>query len=347
MMYWFGYILILIIGVSLLIGLIRRQQKQKAQNWRINLTLSLLFLFLTFMVVEFYFKVFFAQSDAYVFTLAAQNWAERYWQPINSLGYRDREWLPDEVKDKLKVMVAGDSVAAGLGIKNYENRFSNQLNKMLGDQAVVFNVASPGWHTRREIEALVNYPYRPDIVILTYFINDVEGTAYHQGIEHPEFGVYKPSPWLEPLVKNSYAFNFLYWRLARLGQQEGQAVYWQWITGLFARPDIWWVHQQEFQTIVDGTKSEGITLIVVVFPNITSIEASRQITGPVLDFFKNQGVPTLDVATLISDQNPRDLMVSPVDAHPNEIVNLKVAEQLYRMITELCHQGQCQKAGAN
>ncbi len=338
--YWLGYSLILMLGVSLAVGLIRYLQKrrsnhQKIQNLLVNLTLSGLCLFLAFMAAEFYFKVFFAQPDAYVFTLSAQNWEERYWQPINSLGYRDREWQPDEVEGKLKVMVVGDSLAAGLGIENYEDRFSNRLNKLLGEQAVVFNVALPGWHTRREIEAMVNYSYRPDIVILTYFINDVEGAAYHQGVEHPEFGVYKPSLWVDPLVKNSYAFNFLYWRLARLGQQEGQAVYWEWVTGLFARPDVWWAHQQEFQTIVDGTKSERIPLIVVVFPNITSIEASRQITQPVLDFFQSRGVPTLDVGRLIAGQNPRDLMASPVDGHPNEWVNEQVAQQLYEMILQV------------
>ncbi|MBI1879239.1 MAG: hypothetical protein HYR94_13645, partial [Chloroflexi bacterium] len=139
MTYWLGYTLILIFGTGLSLGLIRLQQKRgsgrkKVQNLLINLTLSLLFLFLTFMAAEFYFKVFFAQTDAYVFTLSAQNWMERYWQPINSLGYRDREWTPDEVSGKLKVMVVGDSLAAGLGIENYQDRFSNKLNQLLGDQ---------------------------------------------------------------------------------------------------------------------------------------------------------------------------------------------------------------------
>ncbi len=348
MTYWLGYTLILIVGICLAVGLIWLYRKlwpgrKSGRDLLTNLTVSLLFLFLAFMGAEFYFKVFFAQSDAFVFTLAAQNWKQRYWTPINSLGYRDREWSAEDIAGKLKIMVVGDSLAAGLGINNYQDRFSNKLNELLGDKAVVFNVASSGWHTRREIEAIVNYPHRPDILILTYFINDIEGSAFHQGVERVKLDIYKYPPVLEPLIQNSYAFNFLYWRLVRFGLQEGQAGYWQWVTEIFETPDIWWVHQQELQTIYEGAQAEGITLIVVVFPNVTSIEESQQITRPVLDFFQSRGIVTLDVTELIKDDEPRDLMASPVDGHPNEVVHLKVAERLYQMI-QRCESPKCEDA---
>ena len=284
------------------------------------------------MAIEFYFKVFFAQPDAFVFTLSAQNWKNHYWQPVNSLGYRDREWAAEDVEGKLKIMVVGDSLAAGLGIENYEDRFSNKLNELLGDEVIVFNVASSGWHTGREIEAIINYPYKPDILILAYFINDIEGSAFSQGVKRRELDIYRSPPLLRPLIENSYAFNFLYWRIVRFGLQEGQAGYWQWLSEIFDTPEIWWVHQQELQTIYEGVQAEGISLIVVVFPNITTLEESQKITRPVLDFFESRGVATLDVTTLIADTDPKELMASPVDGHPNEIVHGVVAEQLYQMI---------------
>ena len=73
-------------------------------------------------------------------------------------------------------------------------------------------------------------------------------------------------------------------------------------------------------------------MIVVLFPNITTPAESRQIIEPVQAFFQSREVPTLDVATLIEGQDPLDLMASPVDAHPNEVVHLAVAQQLYDMI---------------
>lgn len=339
MTYWLGYFFVLILGAILWLSLFKLFYRaggpaSKARLVLSNLSLSLFALFLTFMVIEVYFKVFFAQSDAYFFTLAAQNWQERYWQPVNSLGYRDREWSAQEVAGKLKVMVVGDSVAAGQGINDYRNRFSNRLNDLLGDDAVVFNVASSGWNTRQEIEAVVNYPYRPDILILTYFINDIEGSAYHQGLQRPRL-VKDPPPLLQPLIANSYALNFLYWRLVRFGQQEGQAAYLRWVTDTFNNPEVWWVHQQELQQVYAGAQAENIPLIVLVFPNVTSLAESRQITQPVLDFFQSRGVATLDVATLLEGKPPADLMASPVDAHPNEMVNLLVAEALYDKFKEM------------
>ena len=306
---------------------------QSYRRWPLvaNLALSLLMFTWTGMAVEFYFKVFFAQSDAYFFTLAAQNWQAHYWQPVNSLHYRDHEWTAAEVAGKRKIMVVGDSVVAGVGINNYGDRFSNQLNRLLGDDTVVFNVASSGWNTRQETEAIIKYPYHPDVVILSYFINDIEGSAYHLGLQRPPL-VEKPSGLLRSLVDNSYALNFLYWRLSRWQQPTGQIDYLQWVIGLFRNPEVWWVHQQELQTIYDGAKSERIPLIVVVFPYPTDLTKSQIINQPILDFFNSRGVKTLDVAALLANYPPQDLIASPVDAHPNELVHRLVAEQLYQLL---------------
>jgi lysophospholipase L1-like esterase len=336
MMYWLGYLTCLLVGLTLGLGLLRftlpgGQARSALRSRLANFALAGLVLFLSLMAAELYFKLFFAQSDAYFFTLAAQNWQERYWQPINSLGYRDREWTAEAVAGKLKVAVVGDSIAAGVGINNYEDRFSNVLNQLLGDETVVFNVASPGWSTRREIEAIVSYPYRPDILILTYFINDIEGAAYHQGLKQPRV-VRDPSPLWQPLIQNSYAINFMYWRLARFGQREGQAAYLAWVAEIFNNPEVWWVHQQELQTIYDGTRSEGIPLIVVIFPNLTTLAESRQFVAPVAEFFQSRGVPVLDVSHLLAGSAPQALTASPVDSHPNEVVHWAVAEQLAQLI---------------
>ena len=114
MSYWLGYFTLLTSETILLIGLFKfamrpNRPKSKTRSLISNLSLSLLILLFTFMFIEIYFKLFFAQTDAYFFTLAAQNWRERYWQPVNSLGYRDREWSAEDVAGKLKVMVVGDS----------------------------------------------------------------------------------------------------------------------------------------------------------------------------------------------------------------------------------------------
>ena len=55
-----------------------------------NMLLAFFALLFTLTVVEVACKFLFVQSDGINFTLASRSWFERYWQPINSLGYRRR-----------------------------------------------------------------------------------------------------------------------------------------------------------------------------------------------------------------------------------------------------------------
>lgn len=347
MVYWVGYFAVLILGAIFFLGILKllyqnRQSTAKKGIIGVNVTLSLMTLFLTFVAVEFYFKVFFAQTDNYTFTLSAQNWYEKYWHPINSFGYRDREWKLEDTIGKTKLMVVGDSFVAGTGIDNYEQRFPDQLAKLLGPDYVVLNVASPGWSTEHEIRGIVEYPYKPDILILSYFINDIEQTAYNRGVERPKFAE-RPSGVLGFFVDNSYAFNFLYWRWYRLTRPPQDPTYMEWISSLYQDSDLWWRHRQELLTIIEGAASEEISLLVVVFPDLTSVEESRLITQPVIDLFQEYEIPVLDVGDLLAGRDPTETMVSAIDAHPNENINLEVAEHLYQMIQK-CEETGCKVA---
>lgn len=336
MTYWLIYLLILgggLIGLGLPFVLFRRNGRKptKRQTLIENLALSFLMLLLTFMTLEFYFKLFFAQSDGFRYTLASQNWYEWYWQE-NSKGFRDVEWTPERLAGRTKVMVVGDSFVAGSGIINPEDRFANQLGRLLGDEYAVINVASPGWDTGDEVQAIVEYPDRPDILILSYYINDIEGVAFQSGAQRPQIRR-DPPTWLLPFVQNSYAVNFLYWRLARLGPQEWATTYWEdWLKKISADPDIRWQHNQELLTIIAGTASEQIPLFVVVFPNLTAVEESQPLIRPIIDLFQKNNVPVLDVTDLVAERDPSETTVNAIDSHPNEIINEEVAQHLYRMV---------------
>ncbi len=335
MTYWIVYLFILVGGITVSVGPFAffRRGGRRPGRWQSlveNILLALLMLFLTTMALEFYFKVFFAQSDGFRYTLASQNWYQRYWE-VNSLGYRDEEWTEEKLAGKIRVMVVGDSFAAGSGISRTEDRFANQLGRLLGDNYEVLNVASPGWDTIDEVQAILEYPYRPDILVLSYYINDIEGVAYASGVERPPIRQ-DPPAWLLPLIQNSYLANFLYWRIVRLGPQEWATTYWNWLRQINDNPDIRWRHRQELLTIIESAASEKIPLFVLVFPNLAAVEESRFITQPVVDLFTENGVPVLDISQLLSGRNPAEITVNDVDAHPNEVVNLLVAQELYRMI---------------
>ncbi|HXW01427.1 MAG TPA: GDSL-type esterase/lipase family protein [Anaerolineae bacterium] len=299
-----------------------------------NLVLSALSLFITLMVLEFYFKVFFAQPDAFG-TLAMQNWYNQYYTgTFNALGYRDQEWTPEKLAGKLKVVVVGDSLVEGVGIERPEDRFSDLLGQKLGPKYAVLNVGRQGANTGDEIKLLLDYPYKPDILVWTYFINDIGDQAGPFGILLPP--PRETPPLLSPLLQNSYAFNFIYWRAVRLFEARNfPDAKWQWLVTIYNHPDAWWAHQQQLLSIYEGTRSEQIPLLVVVFPGIPYLEESQFVTERVVNLYRDQDVPTLDVAELIKDIPVKERMASPVDQHPNELVHRLVAEALYDMFLDL------------
>ncbi len=333
-MYWFGYSLIFILGMLGLIGLLGYLRRSPMPRPRLeNTILVFLALFITLMALEFYFKVFFAQSDS-ITSLANRNWNERYFDhTLNSLGYRDVEWMPEMVTGKTKVMVVGDSFVEGTGIEYPKDRFPDRLGQMLGPNYVVLNLGKGGANTGQEIEAITNYPYRPDILILSYFVNDIEGVAGALGLAQPPR--HEISPLLLPLVRNSYVFNFLYWRLYRLSQIGQPDRKWEWQLSLHHNPDAWWLHQQQMLTLYEGAKAEKIPFIAVVFPSMNRTEESQFVTERILNLYREVGAPVLDVAELIKDIPLDERVATPVDPHPSELVHERVAEGLYNMFLDL------------
>lgn len=333
-MYWFTLCTIIFLFISLVLNTIFifrfawTDPASRARRIMQNLSISLFSFLFIVLVLELFFKLIFAQSDTFGYTLAEQNWHDRYWRG-NSLKYRDKEWTPEMLEGRTTIMVLGDSFVEGAGIKDPANRFPDLLNRMLGDDYAVMNVGKGGSSTKDEIQHAVAYPYRPDIVILAYYINDIEQTAVDMGFDRPQLRVDTPA-----LVDYSYALNFFYWRVYRLGPQEWSDTYWAWLQGTYENPDIWSIYQSELLQIHYLAQKAGDQLIVVVFPELRAVEDSRPITARVVNLFREQGVPVLDVTDLVAGMDPADLVVNSVDSHPNEFVHRLVAEQLYPIVLD-------------
>jgi hypothetical protein len=231
-------------------------------------------------------------------------------------------------------MVVGDSFVEGVGIEYTEDRFPDRLGQKLGPDYIVFNLGKRRANTVQEIEAIINYPYRPDILVLAYFINDIDNVRwwYQMDSLDPSEAV----PWLLlPLVENSYTFNFIYWRLIRLFQANQPDVQWLSLLRLYNDPGAWWLHQQDLLSIYKGAQSERIPLLVVVFPSMNRPKESKVVTERVINLFESKEVPVIDVADLVEGIPTKKLVASPVDPHPSELVHKLVAEALYKTFIEL------------
>jgi lysophospholipase L1-like esterase len=97
----------------------------------------------------------------------------------NELGFRDRPLLPRE-DNEYRILILGGSTAWGLGASSNENTVAgtleSQLNNSSGGVAYrVMNGAYPGWQSRQELTALMEYydEFDPDLIIAITGWNDV------------------------------------------------------------------------------------------------------------------------------------------------------------------------------
>lgn len=97
----------------------------------------------------------------------------------NSLGYRDTEHAVAKPPGVYRILVLGDSIAAGLRLQRYERTFPPILENTLrqaGVKAEVMSFAVSGYNTQQEVETLKDkgLRYRPDVVLVAYSLTDRE-----------------------------------------------------------------------------------------------------------------------------------------------------------------------------
>src|SRR5215468_10348006 len=96
----------------------------------------------------------------------------------NSKGLRDREMSYERVPGKLRIAMLGDSLVVGWGVP-FDDTFSKRIERLYaqaGVDAEVINLGVGNYNTVQEVQAFLTagQRYRPDIVVLNYFVNDAE-----------------------------------------------------------------------------------------------------------------------------------------------------------------------------
>ena len=277
--------------------------------------------------LEIGFGTFLVHSDGYGFTLASQLWFQTYWKPINSYGYRD---LEHEWEGSRLLFVVGDSFAAGHGIENISDRFSGVLQEKAGTGWTVAVLAKNDWNLGDEYQALVRHPRKPKRIVVSYFINDIEGAAESNGLSRPKRLVDQPNRLIGVFVNRFFSLNSAYWRLYRGGLGEH---YWNYLKSAYEDPKIWESHEQELFELVSYANQIDSEIAFIVWPNLRDIRGSVELTSRVADFLEARNVRALDLGKHFSGRNPESLIVNKLDAHPNADVNAEVAQLLYELLS--------------
>lgn len=271
--------------------------------------------------------MFVGQTHNVGYTLATRIWWDRHWGPENSLGYRDVE--PVRAPDKKLVFLVGDSFTAGAGLARRADRYGDVLAARRPDLQVM-NLGHCGDDTVVEFEHLQAHPLRPDVVVLQYYPNDIDGAAVRCGHEPPTPHPYEdiPSVKLRYLVRASFLANFVYWQFPH---GDG-ASYEQFLARMLADERVAAQHHQDLARFCAWAQERHVPLVVVLFPALEDLEWSRKATAGVKQVFAEHGVPVLDVAERIGDLGLDERRVNHHDGHASALVHRRVGEALAELL---------------
>ncbi|MFA5031935.1 MAG: SGNH/GDSL hydrolase family protein [bacterium] len=126
----------------------------------------------------------------------APNWKGKLWYSslqgfyevrVNSMGLNEREVNFKKEKNKPRILFLGDSITFGIGVdvdKTFVRIVENLLNFQLSYNPTLsgirrvetLNGGVPAYHSWQEIAFLrkIGLKYQPDIVVLDFYLNDVE-----------------------------------------------------------------------------------------------------------------------------------------------------------------------------
>lgn len=270
---------------------------------------------------------FVARSHNVGYTLASGVWNDRYWGPLNSLGYRDREH--ERVPGKRLVFALGDSFTAGGGLADRRQRFGDLLESK-HPELHVLNLGRNGADSDDEYRNLLAHPLQPDVVVLQYYPNDIEGPAAREGHRMPPFTPYEdiPSVKARGIVRGSYLANYLYWQFPHADSH----AYVDFLRRMLADRDVVARHVRELERFCDWSRDHNVPLVVVLFPVLTDLDDSRGLIAPVKQLFERRGVPVIDVADLVGDLEPAARIANSHDAHASALVHSRVADALFRVL---------------
>ncbi|HXM20892.1 MAG TPA: SGNH/GDSL hydrolase family protein [Terriglobales bacterium] len=246
---------------------------------------------------------------------------------INSQGLRDYEYSLTKPAGVYRIMLLGDSTTFGWGVPLNETT-AKILERNLNakhipgyDHVEVLNAGVGNYDTVQEVTYFKTRgrAFRPDLVVLVYFINDPEPVP----VEHKGF-----------LVDSSYLIAFSVNRFDGVLRRIGTRPDWnKYYSSLYDdnRPGFQ-ACKAALIDLASTTKRENTKLLVAILPELHQINDNYPFTAAhqkIKDVLAAEHAPVLDLIDGLRNHGPEStLWVTPLDDHPNGKANTLVAAQI-------------------
>ncbi|MCC6613510.1 MAG: hypothetical protein IT320_08530 [Anaerolineae bacterium] len=316
-------------------GQAREMARKLGKSRFTGILITLTTVLVIFFLAEAYLRLFYITTDGYGFTAMNYHWYKNYgWAQDNSLGYRDHEPLPD-TPGLTRIAVVGDSFAMGHGINNLDDTFAQRLEQRLGSCCDVDLLAESGWDTDLELPYVEQYPYQPNIIILSYYLNDIDYLLTDTAEDPNANFAFVANPQLSWFVLNFFVPNYLYYNLLQFTSQTRAQGFVGALAGAYDNEQFWDEQRFRLNQFIDWADARDIRMILLIWPHITAIDYSQPAVTKVKEVFEAREVPVVDMSPILSQYPLGQLVVNRFDAHPSIFTHQLTADALEPIVREM------------
>jgi len=240
----------------------------------------------------------------------------------------------------LRVMVLGDSITWGQGVRDEDDLYTSRLGLLLRKrkpQVEVAALARGGRELIGHVEQTRKWgpELQPDVIVYQWYVNDIEigdeqrpaaDRIWRRLFVHPV------------LVRYSYLWFFLDYQADLLLPQHPKT-YRAFLLENFGPGTPGWVRFETlFREWAAAAKALTPRVLVVLFPHLEgSTHPLATIHDQMRDLCRVTGVEVVDFVESLEDfrNDPRTLHATPYDAHPSAEVHARLAEVLDKRLVEL------------
>ena len=258
----------------------------------------------------------------------------------NAMGFRDKDYAPEPPAGAVRIVLLGDSFAWGAGVFDDNAIFPALAEKALDkpqQRVELLNASRKGAHTWKELDLYrrARTEFKPDIVVLIFFVNDVE-TPMHSGLYDP---LVKPAlPWVPDALRNrSHLFHLIELRVRVLQERSGRRMdYAGYMHALYRDEQTLQLHERALDEIKALADADGARLVIV---NMPMLHPGPYRFGRATNHIRAQAArlnaPFFDLQPVLSKYDPAQIRVSNYDGHLNKKGHRIVAGYLSKQLEPL------------
>jgi hypothetical protein len=242
-----------------------------------------------------------------------------------------------------RILIQGDSITWGQGVRNEEQLFSSRLLTRLRETNTPVDMAvlaRPGREIDEHLQQLKKWGHnlQPDVIIYQWYINDMELEKKYRPRtnrfwQHPHF-LYSV------LQKSSYFYFFLDFSLDTL-LPSSVLSYESYLSSHFKEgSDGWRLFEQHFSDWAMSAKALTPRVVVALYPHLSLQRGAAPVMRPeivdihtrVLALCRANDLVCVDLSTSLTKfEDSRSIKVSRFDNHPSIEVHRVIAEVLYEI----------------